>query len=145
MRINILFTLVLSWLAAGCGAEDDANGQSTMPETTANSPVAAERGGTIIVGEDSWTLVPAVQCSVYPGDVVSIAGHAAEDPSLEITIDYGGPNQLVIGSGRDALWYAKQDTIQIEIEGKRVRGTATFTQYSSGTGESREGSFYVQC
>lgn len=146
MRTNISAIMVLALLATACGAEDGPAGSAAEPAGgSANAPAAAERGGTITVGEDSWTLVPSMQCSVYPGNVVSIAGHAAEDPDLEITIDLGGPDQVVIGSGRDALWHARKDTIEVTIDGKRVQGTAIFTQYSSGTGESREGSFDVSC
>jgi hypothetical protein len=122
---------------AGCGAE-------TNPEEQADATV--DRGGTLTVGAETWTIVPAIQCSVFPGNVISIAGHAAEDPSLEIVIDYGGPTGVRIGDeGTGTSWFGVRDTIQVDIDGKTIRGTATFSDSSSGTGESQPGSFEVNC
>ncbi len=141
----MVLILALSLLASGCGGTDGADDEAAVtPSADLQASTAAERGGTISVGEESWTIVPAIQCAVYPGNVVSIAGHAEEDSSIEIVIDYGGPNQVVVGSGMEA-WHAGADTIVIEIDGKRVRGTATFTRFTAGTQESREGSFDLTC
>lgn len=136
MRSTVLPTLLLALAAAGCGA-DDKPGQE--------SP-GISRGGTMTVGDQIWTIVPSTQCSIYPGNVVSIAGHAAEDPSLEIVIDFGGPTGASIGNESTAVsWIALRDTLKIEIDGNRIRGTATFNQYVTGTGLSAEGSFDVTC
>ena len=136
MRYLMSLVAVAS-LLAGCGAE---TGSEQQPEA------AVQRGGTLTVGTDTWTIVPAIQCSIYPGGVVSIAGHAAEDPSLEIVIDWCGPTGVRIGQdGSETSWFGTRDTIQMEIDGKTVRGTATFNEYSTGTGESRPGSFEVNC
>ena len=144
-RLKIL-PLILVLLAAGCGADEGAQSQAAaMQPGTGPQEANTGRGGTITVGDDSWTIVPSTQCSVFPGNVVSISGHAAEDPSLEIVIDVGGPDQVVIGSGRDALWHAGRDTLQVQVDGKHVQGTATFTRGASGVGESRQGSFDVRC
>ena len=111
--------------------------------TLSQSPLAvADKGGSITVGEDSWTLVPAIQCSVYPGDIVNIAGHAKEDDSLEIVIDYGGPTGVRVGQGADA-WHARKESIAVQIENKRVQGTATFIQHTGS--EEHPGSFDVSC
>jgi hypothetical protein len=115
-----------------------------MAANSTQSTRAVERGGTITVGDQTWTIV-AKFCQVHSQDVVNISGHAAEDPTLEIAIDYGGPNQVVVGSGRDILWRARKETIEIQVEGKHVQGTATFNEgYASG-GNSAEGSFDVNC
>ena len=118
---------------------------ASAPSKTTQTTMASQRGGSITVGDDSWTVVPSTQCSIYPGNVVSIAGHTAEDPTLEIVIDYGGPNQIRIGGEFDGLWHAMHDTIKVEIAGKRIRGTATFNESLAGTGKSAEGSFEVNC
>jgi hypothetical protein len=138
MRKWLLALLILS--LAGCG-ESGAE-QAAMPEASAQP---AQRGGTITVGDSSWTIVPSTQCSVYPGNVVNIAGHAAEDESLEIVIDYGGPNQVRIGEGRGAIWHAVPDSIQMQIAGRRVTGSANFTTQPGGTGTSATGSWDVGC
>jgi len=104
----------------------------------------AERRGTVTVGEDSWILVPSVQCSIYPGNIVSIAGHAAEDESLQLVIDYGGPTGVRVGDGPDA-WHAQPESIKVHIEGKRIQGTATFFRYSGSPDDTRQGSFDVSC
>ncbi|MGA8203158.1 MAG: hypothetical protein WB812_01490 [Woeseiaceae bacterium] len=137
--------LLLAWTigAAGCGS-DAADGRSA-PETSAH-----ERGGTITVGEQVFTFVPSIQCSVYPGNVVSIAGHAAEDESTEITIDYApdgdGPTAASIDTdGRPGSWFSIRETLQFDIEGRHVRGIATFSEYSGGTGKTAPGSFDIGC
>ena len=105
---------------------------------------AAEPGGTISIGEDTWMLVAATQCAVYPGNIVSVSGYAAEDQSLEIVIDYGGPTGVRVGEGPDA-WHAQKESISVQIEGKRLQGTATFLQYSGGPESTRQGRFDISC
>jgi len=136
--IVLLSMLLLG--TAGCESDQQAGDEQAATSTK-------ERGGTITVGDESWVIVLSTQCSVYPGDVVSIAGHAASDPELEIVIDYGGPNGARIGSdgGGSGSWHAVRETLEVEIDGKRVRGTATFSEFFGGGGESRPGSFDVQC
>lgn len=145
MRILKAMTPALFLVVAACGpGESTGSGSKAV---AAGQASARERGGTITVGEESWVIVPSVQCSVWPNGVVSIAGHAATDPALEIVIDHGGPNQVRIGNDGDGddNWHAVPGTIEIKIEGKHVRGTATFSRYFGGSGESRQGSFDVQC
>ena len=77
-------------------------------------------------------------------NIVSIAGHAAEDPSMEIALDFGGPTGVRVGEGSDA-WHAQKDSINVQIEGKRVQGTATFFQYSGSPEATQQGSFDVSC
>lgn len=144
MRLLILIALAASLATAGCGTDSDNGG-----ERTGSAPAAkSARGGTITVGEESWTFVPSTQCSVYPGNVVHIAGHAAEDPSLEIVIDYSpddGYAEARVGSDSGAGWHAMRDTLTFQIDGKHVVGSATFNVYATGTGESAQGSFEITC
>jgi hypothetical protein len=98
------------------------------------------------VDGETWTFVPSTQCSVYPGPVVSIAGHAEENPDLEIIIDWGGPNQARIAeSDSGPGWHAVRETLDVQIDGNKVTGSATFSEYYTGTGARAEGSFDIQC
>lgn len=139
MRIllALLFTVTLT---AGCGDSADTSSEQVP------SPAATERRGTITVGEETWTISPMRQCSIYPGGIVSISGYAARDPDLEIVIDYGGPNQVRIGNdGPNVVWQAERDTLEIRIEGQHVQGSATFSRYAGGTRESAPGTIDVNC
>lgn len=129
---------------AGCSGPDSDNGGSES--TAASQSAGQQRGGTITVGEESWTIVPSISCSVYPNNVVHIAGHAAENTGLEIVIDWGGPNQARIAeSDSGPGWHAIRDTLEVQVDGKTVKGSATFSEYFSGTGDRAEGSFEVNC
>jgi hypothetical protein len=142
MRKFITGTATIVFLIGGCGSDNTGSSGGAAN----NSQPTAERGGTITVGGETWTFVPSTQCSVYPGNVVSIAGHAAENPDLEIIIDWGGPNQARIAeSDSGPGWHAVRDTLDVQINGKNVTGSATFSEYFSGTGERAEGSFDIQC
>ena len=141
MQKSLVVLLTLS--LAGCGDSDA--GQDATPEAGAQPTPTTQRGGTITVGGSSWTIVPATQCSVYSGSVVNIAGHAAEDESLEIVIDYGGPNQVRIGEGSGAIWHAVPGSIEMQIEGRRVTGSANFTEQFGGAGTPATGSWDVGC
>lgn len=144
MRILMTISCALVLAATGCSGDESSSGPAAMPAAGGETASAVERGGTITVGEDTWVIVPK-SCSVYPGPIVNIWGSAASDPSLEITIDYGGPDQAVVGSGRDVLWRAKKETLEVQIEGRVVRGTATFSEGMGGGGKSASGSFEVNC
>lgn len=120
-----------------------ANVPSSMP-----APAPGQRGGSIRVGEQTWTIVPSIQCRVFPGGIVSIAGHAESDPKLEIVIDVDphGPTGVRIGAdGGSVSWNTVRETLKIEVKGKQVKGTATFSVYSGGAGERAEGEFRVDC
>jgi len=133
-------------LLAGCGADNNVGGEQAQSAANGGqSSPATQRGGTIMVGDTSWEIVPAIQCSVYPGEVVNIAGHAGNDPELEIAIDYNGPTAVRIGGEGGISWYAMKDTLKIKIDGKRVQGSATFNTDFSGAGTSAAGTFDVDC
>ncbi len=53
MRVLNFLWVALVFTMAGCGSADDAGGgqQASAP--------APQRGGTITVGETTWTIVPA--------------------------------------------------------------------------------------
>ena len=145
--VSVLVSGIIATLLVSCGSSDDMTDPSE--QTAAGTPQQAdppgERGGTITVGGHTWQLVPSIQCSVYPGEVVSIAGHAASDPDLEIVIDYNGPTGVRIGGEGPLGWYAMVDTLKINVDGKRVSGSATFNTDSAGVGRTAPGEFDVNC
>jgi hypothetical protein len=147
MDMERLVTLLFACaVAAGCGWDSNPGVGPTSDDQASSSN---SRGGTITVGEQTWTFVPSIQCSIYAGNLVSIAGHAAEDPSLEIVIDYTtqrGPVGVSVGADRrEGSWFAVRDSLQWQIEGQQVRGTATFSEFRGGSGKSAEGSFDISC
>lgn len=147
----LLATMILALTGCGDGGGDgtraanDPGGSPSSGEASPSESSSRQRGGIISVGDGTWTIVPSTQCSIFPGNVVSIAGRAAEDESLEIVLDYGGPNQVRIGEGDGALWHARSDTIEAEVDGRTLRGTADFTPDPAGTGEATPGWWEVTC
>ena len=138
MRIFITATFTL-FLTLGCTDADNTAGEQA-------SSSATERDGTITVGEETWAISALRQCSIYPGGIVNIWGFAADDPELEIVIDFGGPTGARIGKdGADVKWQAERDTLELQVDGQRVTGSATFSRYNNGTKGSAEGSFEVNC
>ena len=141
MRISKGAAILVALSLAGCGGPDSG---SASP--AASQSAGQQRGGTITVGEESWTIVPSISCSVYPGNIVNIAGHAAENKELEIVIDWGGPNQVRIAEHDSAPgWYAVRETLDVRVDGKTVKGSATFGEHFGGGGAQSEGSFEVNC
>ena len=142
MRSVLLATCSVICAVSGCGEN-----AGVPAETSAgNAQPAAQRGGTIAVAGETWTFVPSISCSVYPGPTVNLAGHAAEEPNLEIVIDWGGPNQARIAETDSGPgWHAVRETLDVQVDGRRVTGSATFSEYFTGTGERAEGSFDIQC
>lgn len=144
-------SLCLAICIAGCSDKDNnennqANAAASSTTTAPQAEPASKRGGTITVGDETWSFVPSTQCSVYPGNVVSIAGHAKEDESVEIVIDWGGPVGVRVGQdSTDTSWHAIKDSIAVTIENKRVRGTASFATNSYSTSAVAEGSFDIEC
>lgn len=68
---------------------------------------------------ETWTVDPSMQCSVFPGPIVNIAGYAAEDDSIEVVIDYGGPTRVRVGGGDGPVsGHAVRNTIDIDIRSK---------------------------
>ena len=141
MRKHLIFAVACAVVAVGCGENTEA----------VSNPGAAQknqRGGIVTVGDRTWKIVPSVQCSVYPGDVVAVAGHAESAPDLEIVIDNdpnGRSGVRVGGEGQAVSWYSVPDTLQMTIDGKQVQGSATFSVYLGGAGETAQGTFKVDC
>lgn len=137
-------------LLAGCsgGGDADSEGVASSGESVTSAAQQRERGGTVTVGDQSWTFVPSMQCSVYPGNVVAIAGHAESEPETEIVIDHdpGGLKAVRIGSdsGADG-WYSLKGSLTFEIEGKQVRGSGDFSSSMGGAGQIVQGEFIIDC
>jgi hypothetical protein len=162
MRLTTVFisSLVLAALGAGCG-EGDGRGTTANDTTTeavaagpsgapgATSGTNRARTGVIEIGGETWTLVPAIQCSVYPGPVVSIAGHAAGDEAIEIVIDYDaqrGPVGVRVEKfNTTPSWSAGRDDLSFEIDGNHVKGEGTFTEFVGGSSRKAQGNFDVTC
>jgi len=163
-----MFAAICS-LVLACGGDDDsledgasganptAAGDGSAPTQSADSPASgsaggaassSEGGGTVTVGEESWTLVPAIQCGVFPGPQVHISGHAEEDESIEILIDLDEGTDLksvsVQADDDDPWWEAQDDAVTIEVDGRTVRGSGTFSSPFADRG-TREGSFEIEC
>ena len=157
MNRSLVFTLLSSVLVSACGEAENtaaapadagpAAGQAAPSTSPAPAP-KRERGGTITIGTDTWNIVPSTQCSVYPGNVVAIAGHAEGVRKLEIVIDHdpSGLKGVRLGSesGSDG-WYSVSGSIEFEIDGKRVSGSGTFSARLGGGGETASGNFVVDC
>jgi len=114
---------------------------------------AEPKTGTLTVGDDTWTVVPAIQCGVYPGNMVAIAGHAAGNEAIEIVLDHDPSSGLVgvrvQGPDDSPHWVARDDDVSFEIDGETVKGGGTFklgfgAQPVDGK-RMAEGSFEITC
>lgn len=149
--------LSLSMFASACDNGDDSTAADESNTGSASDSAEGENArktGTITVGSDTWTVVPSTQCSVYPGDVVSIAGHAPSDEAIEIVLDYDPSSELiqayVKGPDDSPYWIAADDDISFEIDGKTVAGSGTFSvglgaRVEEGQPRQAEGSFEINC
>tara|TARA_R110002020_G_scaffold86363_4_gene212770 strand:+ start:1924 stop:2367 length:444 start_codon:yes stop_codon:yes gene_type:complete len=137
-----LFVIVS--MASGCGQGDEAS-SSAQP---AAAPAAPSPAGFIEIDGQTWTVVPDVQCSVFPGPVVSIAGHAAEDKGTEIVVDFNlpdGPTGVsVVPSNGTTEWHA-ESAMNFDITGKRVRGAGYFAGSLRGATRQAQGRFEITC
>jgi hypothetical protein len=153
MKLQRIIALTLVWVLAGCSGE---SGNASAERSSADNPAPSAapkkmtRGGTITVGQQTWKLVPKIQCGVYPGDVVAIAGHAESDPDLEIIIDNdpNGRSGVRIGQddgGGEVSWHSIRETLDMTVSGKQVRGSAMFSTSYGGAGDTAKGEFTVDC
>jgi hypothetical protein len=102
----------------------------------------------VTIGGDTWNIVASVQCSMETAQnglpVVSIAGHAEGDESIELTLDFDprdiGLVLAVTGAGGAPSWSANTDFVT-QAGATRISGEGTF----SGGGETVEGSFEAAC
>lgn len=148
-RLGATATLVVALLGAACGADSDtpaAAGDRAAVVQTGSRAGDARRTGTITIGETTWTIVPAIQCSVFPGNIVSIAGHASGQESTEIVIDHDPGSGLVAVRVQDESgepdWSASGANLTFEISGNTVRGKGRF---SGPSGRTAEGTFSCVC
>ena len=137
-----LFVIVS--MATGCGRGEEA-ASSAQPPAAAPEPAPA---GFIEIDGRTWTVVPDVQCSVFPGPVVAIAGHAAEDKGTKIVVDFNlpdGPTGVsVIPSNGTTEWHA-ESAMNFDITGKRVRGAGYFAGSLRGAMRQAQGRFEITC
>jgi len=146
MRIHAPLMLGFLLTIAGCG--NDA--KSGAGANGAEAPVESSRGGTITVGDKSWTFIPAGQCSVFPNNQVNMWGHAKADPAFEIVVDYfpDGDGPIGLAGGEYAAmgsWRTVRESMQFDINGRQVRGSGTFTVITEQGQKSVEGSFDITC
>jgi hypothetical protein len=139
--------------AAGCQGEDSASGAAAQPanepapQAAAPAPAPA-RTGSIEINGQAWTVVPAIQCGVYPGPVIAISGHAAEDEAIEITIDYdsSGLVQAAVENPDGSLaWRSSDGSLTVTVEGGLVTGKANFTSSAGDGTATAQGTFEVNC
>lgn len=148
MHQHIAIIAIASFGLTACGTEEAASNQTEKStevvlgtKAPANASLSDQQSsGTLTIGGQSWTFVPSIQCRVYPGNVVSIAGIAAEDPAVEIVIDLGGPDGVSVGKGADS-WQAVVDSISASIDGQSVTGSAEFKR----SGSMVPGTFDIRC
>lgn len=148
--IVVLGALVLA-LTASCGGDDE---DPTAVPTEATSEVTAtaapsdgdddvtESAGQVTIGDDTWELDPR-QCDVFPGGIVSVSGFAIGDPDVEIVFDvFEADKENLSVSSSDANWSALSDAIDVQVDDRRVSGTATVV---TAIGESADATFEFNC
>lgn len=129
----------------GCGDAEDADQPAQTGSATATSE-ASGPSGVMAIGDKRWDLIPNVQCSIYPGPIVNIAGHVKGQPDLEFVVDYGGPTGARIGKfGEPDSWHASKESISIEIDGRTVRGAGSFGHTTPNATDRIEGEFTLDC
>lgn len=143
-RISTFFSVAAAAALLGACQPADEPAPATAPaEAAAPSPA-----GTITIDGQTWNLIPDTQCSVFPGPVVSIAGHAAEDPAVEIVIDYSGaegPTGVSVTKPDGTVDWNAYASMNFQIERKRVQGAGYFTGTMRGVQKQAEGRFDVDC
>jgi len=150
--------LVVASVTLGCQANDSASSASDAKTPAASNdaaPEAAAAGGgqvstgTIEIGGEAWTIVPIIQCSVFPGPVASISGHAANDESIKITLDYSPGNSLVAAAVENSEgtlnWMAMGEQVTFRVDGDHVTGEGRFTWQGPGAAREAQGKFDVRC
>jgi hypothetical protein len=164
-KLFAFLTIGLLVFAVACGGDDDddsapavtgSGGASTEATTAtdeddaddADSSSSSDSVGSVTIGDETWNIVASVQCSMETVEnglpVISIAGHAEGDESVEITIDFDprdtGLQLAVTGEGGDPSWMANEDMV-VSAGAVSISGEGTFT----GGGETVDGSFEAMC
>ena len=142
-RHSLLGLILATTLAGGCQQAED-------PATSAgpSQPQAPRKAGTITIDGRTWEVIADVQCSVLPGPVVAIAGHAADDEAVEIVIDYNGnqePTGASVKKPDGTVDWTAYASMNFQIERQRVQGSGYFTGMSGGAQTQAAGQFDVDC
>lgn len=127
--------------------ENDATAVPTEPPT-----VDSETIGSISIGDQTWRIVASIGCdfdneTASPLTLVSIAGHAEGDESIEIVIQFDprdtGLVLTVEGAGGEPSWAAINETFVTGVGAVSISGEGSFQ--SADGGEPTEGSFRAIC
>lgn len=156
MKMTTLWgLLVVACVSMGCRANDSASEADALATGSEASPSAETKGsagvrtGTIEIDGEIWTIVPAVQCSVYPGPVAYVAGHADKDDTVEITLDYNPGDRLVGATVENSdgtlAWVAMDEQVRFEVDGDHIKGEGRFTWQGAGAAREAPGKFDVRC
>lgn len=149
----LLLVAALALVLAACGdaAQDGEPATTTLadeefPVTTTAPGQLVPGTGEAIIADEVFVLDPSLQCGIFPGPTVSIAG-TIEDGDGEFVIDYDPANDLVgmsIGESPDddPFWSARGDDIEFTVDGDTIRGEGTF---EDGQGNEAPGTVEVTC
>lgn len=142
--LAIVFTLVLT--ACGEDAIDSTVAADDATTTTATPGQNVPGSGEATIGDELFLLDPSVQCGIFPGPTVAVAG-TIEGTDTEFVIDYDPANDFVemrIGESPDdeVYWQARDGAIEFTVEGETVRGSGEF---SDGQGNQASGVVEVTC
>jgi len=139
-RTNAFFgSLLIATFAGGC---------QQAPEPAPTEATGPHKAGTITIDGRTWDVIADVQCSVFPGPVVSIAGHAADDKAVEIVIDYAGaegPTGVSVKKPDGTVDWTAYASMNFQIERQRAQGSGYFTGMSGGAQTQAAGQFDVDC
>jgi hypothetical protein len=131
---------------SGAGSAPDAT--DTVVPTAPTAGSSSDAIGSVTVGDESWNVV-ASECEFTdtgtPITLVSIVGHAEEDDSIEIMLEFDptdtGLTLTVQSAGGDPDWTAVNETFAEQVGGMHISGEGEF----SGGTETRKGSFDLRC
>ena len=143
-RLAAILALVLAFAACSGEAVTTDPGDATTTVAADTDMDAEPEGGSVRIGAETWDFVPTIQCSVFEGGPVAIAGSADGDPSVEIVFDRFEDGELSLRvSTADSEWTAADgDFEEVSVEGSNVAGTATVREMS---GLEAEAEFTFSC
>lgn len=148
MRLKLILAIVLILAVSACGddsAESTGAGDQ-LTTTTATPGQIVPESGEATIGDELYLLDPTVQCGIFPGPTVAIAG-IVEGTETEFVIDYDPSNDfdvMIVGEspGDEVYWQARNEAIEFSVEGQTVRGAGEF---SDGQGNQASGVVEVTC
>ncbi len=125
----------------------EATAAPTEPPT-----VDSETIRSVSVGDQTWKIVASVECdfdseTASPLTLISIAGHAEGDESIEIVLAFDprdtGLTLTVEGTGGEPSWAAINETFVVRAGAISISGEGSFQ--IPGGGDTTEGSFEASC